>query len=163
MRPIDVLRMAAPAASGGGGGGGGGGATVTLSNRTISKTTNDGSIATARITISSDRNVYNQAGTLLQTWLSAGDPAGYEVKATQTGGTYNGTGDSAVGSWLNLGTARSWSESALNIGDSNSVTFSVSIREAVSHTVRATATITLTATCNDTGGTGGGTIGGQIP
>lgn len=126
--------------AGGGGGGGGGGGSVSLSNLTITKIGGGTGSVTGTYTISSDGNIYNQAGAKIGTWLNSGSAANYQVEATQTSGTTI-TG-AALGSWLLCSTSRSWSVTA-TAGQVNGATMTVQIRDVATQTVRATATITF--------------------
>lgn len=64
--------------------------------------------------------------------------AGFDIRATKTGGPGTPTG-SALATWLNLGTARSWAISTTS-GNASNVVLTIEIRDAVSLAVLATAT-----------------------
>jgi hypothetical protein len=87
-------------------------------------------------------------GTASWTWLLSGLNSDYQVRLTVVSGTT--PGGSSSGSWLSLGTSRSWT--LTTPGDFNSVT--VEIRRVSDSVVIATATVTMSYI--DTGGGGGG-------
>lgn len=161
MRPSDLARFAGfvaasggggGGAGGGGGGGGGGSAVVAITNQSVSKNSIHSVTVTATYSVGSDGGIYNQAGALLETWLTGGVSSGFQVQATKTSGD-TPTG-SALGSWLAASTTRGWSLTAAD-GESKACTLSVSIRDSASpNTVRDTATITISASSStvDIGG-----------
>lgn len=67
----------------------------------------------------------------------------YEVYVSVSSGTLS-SGGSATGSWLSLGTTRSWLVTATS-GSVKTAVISVQIRDAATSTVRATASVTLEA------------------
>jgi len=79
------------------------------------------------------------AGT--NTWLPAGSAANYDCRLTMTTGSVTG---SATGTWLNLGTTRSWSLTQSVIG-SASASGTIEIRDASTLTVLGTATVSFYA------------------
>lgn len=90
---------------------------------------NDGVLLLTRVIGSSESGPTPAIGS--QEWLSAGNtPADYDVRVTETSGTF-ATG--TVGTWLNLGTTRDWTQTR-NFGTSGigttSVTYQVEIRDA---------------------------------
>lgn len=77
-------------------------------------------------------------------WLTGStNGSAYEVFATLTSGTLS-TG--TTGSWLSLGTNRTWSRAST--GSLQSATLTIQIRDVATQTVQATATVTLSATAN---------------
>lgn len=81
-------------------------------------------------------------------WFPGGLAASYDCFATLNSGTLSG---GTTGSWLNLGTTRSWTCSATKgtTGTSTqSANLTVQIRDATSLTVLASATISLYAEAN---------------
>lgn len=68
-------------------------------------------------------------GHVSSTWLMAGAASDYEVRATLTSGSITGT----FGSWLGLGTTRTWSKS----GAASTASMDVEIRLAASGAVVA--------------------------
>jgi hypothetical protein len=97
------------------------------------------STATATVTISSG-GVESGADGGPYTWLKGGSTSNYEIFATLNSGTV--TGDS-FGSWLNLGTSRSWSLTESSIGTKlGSITLQL---RPVGGSVISTATISFHA------------------
>jgi hypothetical protein len=103
-------------------------------------------------TLTSQINVTN-AGTVTgngnvsapsYTWLQSGSPSSYDVMATVTGGNTSPSG-SATGTWLNLGTTRSWSVSVSSPSTLHNSIMTVQIRDASSLSVLASATFTMEA------------------
>ena len=80
-------------------------------------------------------------GTYSGEWMLVGPASGYEARFTILSGTLS-TG--TAGSWLNLGTTRTWTVSRSTIG-STICQGTVEIRDAATLAVLATATITLEA------------------
>lgn len=119
------------------------GITVVITDRTVSKA--GLASQTATYTIDNDKTVKNHAGTTLETWLTGGAVADYEVRATLSSGTApSGT----LGSWMNCATDRSWSVTNAAADDTTITSvILVEIRDAASpNTVRDNATITIQAT-----------------
>ena len=98
--------------------------------------------------VANDGFVYTAAGSSLsyvqqEQWDSIAATVGnYEVRATVNSGTT--PGGSATGSWLNLGTTRSWTLTA-TIGTTRTCDLTIEIRDATSLSVLATASVTLTS------------------
>ena len=122
---------------------GGGGGTVSISNLTVSKTV-IGSAATAAYRIDNDGTVKNHDLTTLETWLISGLASDYEVRATLTSGTTPTAG--TMGSWLNCGTDRTWSNTD-NTANGVSVTSTmlIEIRDVATSTVQDNASVTVEA------------------
>lgn len=99
MRPIFPLRI--------------GGASPKLVSDSCTSIASSPSNATASVLISSG-GVESGTDGGPYTWLKAGSASNYEIFATLNSGT-GFTGD-AFGSWLNLGTGRSWSLTESGIG-----------------------------------------------
>lgn len=81
----------------------------------------------------------NGAGTGTVDWVTPSDTttaAYYEAKVDATAGSFS---SGTTGTWLALSSSRSWT---INTG---SVTFNVSIREAVTGLVRTTQSVTMSA------------------
>ncbi len=101
--------------------------------------------ATAQYELRSDGSLWFTSGynTLVQSsdWLDFGASSSYEVRATLTSGTLD---SGTTGSWLGLGTTRTWSISQGIVGV-NSATITVEIRNAATATVVDTAYITIEA------------------
>lgn len=86
----------------------------------------------------------NGGGSFTQyTWQGGGAASDYDIFATLNSGTVTG---SPTGSWLNLGSGRSWTcTRASNIAGTTSAQITVQIRNATTLAVLATGTITLDA------------------
>lgn len=90
------------------------------------------------------QRVTNSGTTFIQNWISPqSGMSGYEVRATVasgSGGTLNGT----TGSWLSLGTSRTWelTESANTLATR---VLTIEIRNATTLVVQTSASITLQA------------------
>ena len=97
---------------------------------------------------------FNSAGTVTGsgnggsssfTWLTGGAAADYDIRVTVTGDTGSMTG-SALSTWLNLGTNRSWTLSDLSsIGSGNAVTGTYEIGLTGTATALVSNTFDLTA------------------
>lgn len=98
--------------------------------------------ATAVYSVNSNGTVTG-SGFTSYTWLLIGNASDYEIRATETSGTVTvGT----VGTWLSLGTSRTWEKTrTLNGAGTAEVTLSVQIRRASDLEVLDTTTVTLTA------------------
>jgi len=141
MLPGMAGRAGALGSSSSGGSGGGGGGAVTLYSSTYSDD-EIGTVANANFQLASTGTATGvSTGSYLSYAWTSGTASDYDVLVTLTSGTFS-TG--TTGSWLNLGTTRSWSVSRATNG-SKTATATFQIRHAVSLTVLATATITLTA------------------
>lgn len=121
--------------------------TISISNRTIPDFTFAPTVADARFSIENDGDLaeyFGSGGGLSDygDWISPKDSfSNYEVRATESvGAVSSGT----VGSWLSLGTTRTWTRTHSGAGTS-SVQLLIEIRHAITLVVRASATITLTA------------------
>ena len=117
--------------------------TVTLTDRTVTKTVVTPSTATAIFTLQAGSDVIANV-TDVEDWISPRSVAGsaYEVQSTVTAGTF--TTDPSVGAWIGLGSDRTWNKTQAGIGV-GTVTATFKIRNASSQAVLATKTITLTA------------------
>lgn len=124
MRPIVALRM---------------GGSVYLHNDLAVQIVTHPADATATLTVDNAGNVDGgNSGTYA--WLkSGGNASAYEIEATLNSGTVTGT----FGSWLNLGTSRSWTLTRTTTG-TNVGTITIQIRPVGGSAV-ATATITFQA------------------
>ena len=76
-------------------------------------------------------------------WLVSGAASDYDVRATVVSGAVNGSSD-PTGTWLNLGTSRTWQRRQTALGFS-SVSLLVEIRRVSDLVVVDSANITLTA------------------
>lgn len=95
---------------------------------------------------SSGQLIVSPGGAVPGEYLVTGASSDYEVRATMASGT-NWSG-SALSTWLNLGTTRSWNLSASRVAPGTTVvtgTATVEIRRVADSAVVATATITLEA------------------
>jgi hypothetical protein len=118
----------------------GGGGTVSLHSRNAIKATTN-SPATASYTVSIDGTV-KVNGVSVETWLNSGAAAGYDVRATLVSGT--SPAGSALATWLNLSSGRSWSLTQSTTGNSSCV-LTVEIGLAGAAAAIASATITIEA------------------
>lgn len=89
---------------------------------------------------------FTQSGTTtINTWLSSGSAASYDVMATLNSGAL--TGGSATGVWLNLASTRNWSvQRTSNTPGSNSANLTIQIRPAGGGATIDSAVVDLTAT-----------------
>lgn len=76
-------------------------------------------------------------------WLLAGSASDFECRMTMNSGT-NFSG-SALGTWLSLGTTRTWSHERSGTNGITTGTATLEIRRASTSTVLATATVTIAA------------------
>jgi hypothetical protein len=132
-------------------------AVVYLSNAAYSTTVTDPTDATTTISFTNTRDLSLGAdeAPIDPFWLSAGSASDYDIRVTPLTGTFS-SGSASTGTWLNLGTTRSWNVAKLVVG-SKTCTATYEIRMAASpFTVLGTATISITATVEDSGGGGGG-------
>lgn len=116
---------------------------ATLSDQAIMKDVFANGSATATYKIDNDGTARDHDEALLETWLQSGAASSYEVRATVLSGT-SPTG-SALATWLNCGSDRSWSQNSTGGAGSVSGIITVEIRSASSLIVLATATITINA------------------
>ena len=121
--------------------------TITLTNRSVTYSSGGILSANAGWRASNDSYIYTGVGsaspayTQREQWDNIPATVGdYEIYATYTGDTPSGT----FGSWLNLGTTRTWLLTA-SPGSTLSAILSVDIRKVGTGTVLASATINLTA------------------
>lgn len=125
---------------------GGAGPRVRIENFTASK---NGTISqTASYSLENDGDIVSisDAGTVDDgNWVNPKTAAGaaYEVRATVTLGSVT-VGSSAVGSWLSLGTTRTWFCTQTGAGTATAI-LTVEIRLASSGAVLSTAEITIIA------------------
>ena len=97
--------------------------------------------AGASITMNAGGYAYENATSVFQ-WLKSGAASDYDVMFSAiAGATPSG---SATGSWLNLGTTRSWSLSQ-SVGGRKYCTGTLSIRPAGGGATLATCTVSITA------------------
>lgn len=130
MRPIALLRIA--------------GAAITLKNDAVSASAVSPANAGGQITVSSSGNVTDSPGGLSYSWLRGANAANYEIRATvqsNAGLTTSGS-TSAFGSFLNLGTTRSWNAVRTSVG-TGTATVLLEIRP-VGGSVIASATVNFT-------------------
>lgn len=125
MLPVAIMRMAS-------------GGTVKLLSDSVTSIMSHPSSATATYTVDNGGGVDGGDGGFYK-WLGGGTPANYEINATLNSGTVTGT----FGSWLNLGTSRSWSLTESIIGTKTG-SITVQIRPT-GGAVLATATISFHA------------------
>ena len=104
--------------------------------------TYSGTTSATTLELRSDGTVYvtvDSATTYQYNWITSFPTTNYDVRATIVSGTFT---SGTAGSWLNLGTTRSWSRNA-TIGNIQTVTADFEIRNATTLVVLATAQITL--------------------
>lgn len=116
---------------------GGGGSRVSITNQDVYT-----SPGPASYEVNSDGKVYDQNGTILETWLLSGAAADYDVRATLVSG--NSPTGASLGTWLNLASSHAWQETA-SLGSIKTCTLTIEIRDATTLTVLDTATVTVTA------------------
>lgn len=125
-----------------------GGPRVAISDLSVSDTTISPTNASAAYQLTSSgviNRVTVSGGTVAAgQWIMPASAAGsvYEVRATETSGTVS---SGTVGSWLPLGTTRTWTLAQTSVGVSTCV-LTIEIRMASSGAVLDTATVTLEAT-----------------
>jgi hypothetical protein len=89
---------------------------------------------------------YSSTGNLAApsgTWLGAGSASDYDCRATVTSGTLS---SGTAGTWLNLGTSRTWSKNDPAAGTlALTCVMTLEIRRASDLVVVATSTVTLRA------------------
>lgn len=133
--------------------------TVTITNRTLTDGTASGG-STALVSYSLQSNgqleVTEQDATtnVSGEWASptgAGVGNDFEVRVTTTG---DGLTSGPTGSWISLGTTRTWTNTASG-GGSKSTTLTVQIRDSFSQTIQDTASVTLSVTSTISNGGGG--------
>lgn len=125
---------------------GAGGPVIAITNRSISHTSGGILPASATYTLGSDGVVYRQTGSspavALETWDNQSATVGnYEAKVTVTSGALT---SGTTGSWVSLGSSKSW-DLSISAGGYDQCVFTVEIRLASSGVVLDSATITLTA------------------
>lgn len=118
---------------------------VAITNQTIASVglANPASVSYSLTSAGAVQQSINGGGaTTIENWITPqSGMSGYEgrVTATGSGGTFTGT----TGSWLNLGTTRTWELSHNVSGAFVSRSLTVEIRDAATLSVLTTATITL--------------------
>lgn len=120
-------------------------ASVVISDRSVSRSSSDGSSITASWRIVNDGTILAN-GSVVETWLAnAADVGLYEVRATLSSGT---TPTGTLNTWLPCSTSRSWvvTDSTDN-GSAVTCLLFVELRLASSGVVQDSAWITLTANC----------------
>jgi hypothetical protein len=131
---------------------GAGGFAVSLTDTTVSNSSDGTGAITASYVVGSNGKTRDQAGTVLEQWLLSGAALSYEVRATFVSGDALTSG--TTGTWLPLTADQTWTRTCPNNQDKTSI-FLIEIRDAATTTVRDSATITL-ALDNYSGG--GGTL-----
>lgn len=124
-------------------------AAVAIDNRTVSNARPAPATCTAGYRLENDGDIL--ASSALGTYIDVGDwvtpksaaGAAYECRVTITSGTLT-TGSSASGSWLSLGTTRTWFVEQSTVGVKTCI-FTLEIRRASDGVVLDSATIELTA------------------
>jgi hypothetical protein len=118
---------------------------VTLSNHTVYGDDNTTSPAAASVSLNNTGTFTwsssNGGGSFAGQWMSGDTASNYEVLATTTAGT---AGTGTVGTWLNLGTTRTWQRTRALVGITT-WTFTLQIRAVGTTTVLASCTISLQA------------------
>ena len=100
--------------------------------------------STASFTISSS-GVYSGVGNISVpggAWLLSGTNSDYDVRLTVIAGSFSGD---VTGSWLNLGTTRSWYKSISSGSGSTSGIGTLEIRKTSTGVVQVSSSITITA------------------
>ncbi len=121
---------------------------ITISDMTASAATSSPTSATASYALASDGDIDATAGTNTSVdrgdWISPQiNMSAYEARATVTSGTLS---SGTEGTWLSLGTTRTWNVVHSGIGTgSTSCEFTLEIRRTSDGVVLDTATITLQA------------------
>lgn len=122
--------------------------TVAISNQNISDSAAGApslaSYGLANTGVASWATINSGSGTFGGEWLPSGTASNYDVRVTVNSGSLDGS-SSATGSWLNLGTTRSWAVARSSVGN-QSANLTVEIRDAGTLSVLDSATITLSAT-----------------
>lgn len=118
----------------------GGGGAVAITNQVITKIGTGASSATANIAYKSSGTVLDNMGAVRENWLITGVGADYDIRATLQSGTNPTTG--TMGTWLNLGTSRTWQNTAI-AGTNLSSVFLIEIRNATTLVVLDSATIDI--------------------
>lgn len=122
---------------------------IGISNVTVSHIVVSPNDALTSYSLESGGNTVRSPGAALPAWMAPTASCGqttssYEVRATLSAGDAVDSG--TVGSWLNLGTTRTWTQGVtINAADTDSSTLTVEIRRASDSVVVTTATVTLTA------------------
>jgi hypothetical protein len=85
------------------------------------------------------------SGLINRLWLASGSASDYDIKWDGTGATSKLTTNPGLGTWLNLGTTRTWVMRDTDVGEGNvhSVSGTLSIRDASTQSVIDTCTATL--------------------
>lgn len=78
------------------------------------------------------------------TWLLQGSASDYDVRLTKSTGDDPEAGSSSLGTWLNLGSGRSWTWDVTTAGGSRSFTGTLSIRDTSTGDVLDTASVSVT-------------------
>lgn len=119
-----------------------GGGGVNIVGGTITHSVADPSDAsTAYFLNSTGSEASLPAGQVSNTWLLSGIASDYEVRATLTSGSLT---SGTTGTWLSLGTSRSWTRDRNTAGVSQAV-MTIEIRNATTLVVLDSASVTLTA------------------
>lgn len=125
-----------------------GGDSISISDRTASAFTVSPTNAGASYALQSDGDIQATQGTNtavdIGDWISPKGAASdfYEARATVTSGTLSA---GTAGSWLPLGTTRTWTKTAVGGTGEQTCIFTLEIRRAGDGTVVDSATITLEA------------------
>jgi len=113
---------------------------ISLNSKTVQQVVTDPANALASYTLANTRAVQVSPGSTSDEWAVSGITASdYEARATVVSGSVSG---GTTGSWLGLGTSRTWERNRTTIGTSE-VVLTIEIRDVATSTVRATASITL--------------------
>ena len=117
---------------------------VSITNQSVYKNV-IGAPATATYQVANTGLIKDQDAATLETWLLVGTAAEFDVRATLASGT--SPSGSALATWLNCATDRTWSQfNGAVDGSTVSGVILVEIRDASSLTVLDNATVTISAT-----------------
>lgn len=115
---------------------------VTITDKTCFKGVTDPADATATYTLDTDRLAKKNSSITLEQWLdSSYSPGDFEVRATLNSGD---TPSGNLGTWNNLGTARSWALAETTVG-TLSCSLLIEIGYSGQNVALDSATITITA------------------
>ena len=117
---------------------------ATLSDQTNTISTAD---ATTSFTVSNTGAISSvENNSMAGTWLTAGNASQVDVRLTQVSLTGGSMAGSALATWLNCGTSRTWSLTNTTNGTSTyTFTGTLEFRDATTLAVLDTATVTLSA------------------
>lgn len=118
---------------------------ISLNSKTVQQVKTDPANALASYTLANTRAVQVSPGSTSDEWAVSGITVGdFEARATVVSGSVSG---GTTGSWLGLGTSRTWERNRTTVGTSEAV-LTIEIRDVATSTVRATASITLRGIVN---------------